>query len=102
MSFYKNGISKIVNLLNIIFDDKDLTRFVTKKELKFSIKQEESITTQEWKYQGWDEIFVNLVMRILLWKGLLLLSKMLIEIMMEITNHLFLKIMLRLLTAFEG
>ena len=47
MSFYKNGISKTVNLLNIIFDDKDLTRFVTKKELKFSIKQEESITTQE-------------------------------------------------------
>ena len=29
----------------MIFDDKDLPRFVTKKGLKFSIKQEELITT---------------------------------------------------------
>ena len=31
MSLYKNGISKMVNLLDTTSDDKDLPRFVTKK-----------------------------------------------------------------------
>ena len=38
---YKNGISKIVNLLDTTFDDIDLPRLVTKNGLKFIANQEE-------------------------------------------------------------
>ena len=38
---YKNGISKIVNLLDTTSDDIDLPRLVTKNGLKFTANQEE-------------------------------------------------------------
>ena len=38
---YKNGISKIVNLLDTTSDDIDLPRLVTKNGLKFIANQEE-------------------------------------------------------------
>ena len=37
----KIGFQKIVNLLDMTSDDKDLPRFVTKNGLKFMINQEE-------------------------------------------------------------
>ena len=60
---------KIVNFLDITFDDKDLPRFVTKKWIKFMINQEEItmlIKKLEPKHQCQDLIYVILVMRMLL------------------------------------
>ena len=100
----KIGFQKIVNLLDMTSDDKDLPRFVTKNGLKFMINQKKIITLTkklELKHQCWDKIYVILVMRILLWKELLLLKKMLTEIMMSVTNNSFLKTMPCLSTAFQ-
>ena len=60
---------KILNLLDTTFDDKDLTRFVTKNGLKFMINQKEiaALTKKiELKHQCLDQIYVILAMRILL------------------------------------
>ena len=60
---------KIINLLDITFDDKDLPRFVTKKWIEV-YDQSEKITVLtkklELKHQCLDQIYVILVMRILL------------------------------------
>ena len=60
---------KIVNLLDITSDDKDLPRFVTKKQIEV-YDQLEKITMLtkklELKHQCLDQIYVILVMRILL------------------------------------
>ena len=37
---YQNGISKIANLLDRTFDNKDLPRFVTQKWIEVMINQE--------------------------------------------------------------
>ena len=60
---------KIVNLLDITSDDKDLPRFVTKNGLKFMINQKKiTVLTKksELKHQCLDQIYVILVMHILL------------------------------------
>ena len=60
---------KIINLLDITSDDKDLPRYVTKNGLKFMINQKKvTILTKklELKHQCLDQIYVILVMRILL------------------------------------
>ena len=60
---------KIVNLLDMTSNDKDLPRFVTRKWIEV-YDQSEKITTLtkklELKHQWWDQIYVVLVMRILL------------------------------------
>ena len=60
---------KIVNLLDITSDDKDLPRYTTKKWIEF-YDQREKITTLtkklELKHQCLDQIYVISVMRILL------------------------------------
>ena len=60
---------KIINLLDITSDDKDLPRYVTKNGLKFMINQKKvTILTKklELKHHCLDQIYVILVMRILL------------------------------------
>ena len=60
---------KIVNLLDITSENKDLPRFVTKKGLKFMINQKKiTILTKklELKHQCLDQIYVILVMHTLL------------------------------------
>ena len=60
---------KIINLLDITSDDKDLPRYVTKNGLKFMINQKKvTILTKklELKHQCLDQIYVILVMCILL------------------------------------
>ena len=60
---------KIINLLDITSDDKDLPRYVTKNGLKFMINQKKvTILTKklELKHQCLDQIYVILVMRTLL------------------------------------
>ena len=60
---------KIVNLLDMTSNDKDLPRFVTRKWIEV-YDQSEKITTLtkklELKHQCWDQIYMVLVMRILL------------------------------------
>ena len=60
---------KIINLLEITSDDKDLPRFVTKKRIEV-YDQSEKITVLtkklELKYQCLDQIYAILVMRMLL------------------------------------
>ena len=56
---------KIINLLDITSDDKDLPRYVTKNGLKFMINQKKvTILTKklELKHQCLDQIYVILVM----------------------------------------
>ena len=60
---------KIINLLDITSDDKDLPRYVTKNGLKFMINQKKvTILTKklELKHQCLDQIYVILVMHTLL------------------------------------
>ena len=60
---------KIINLLDITSDDKDLPRFVTKNGLKFMINQKKiAVLTKKLglKHQCLDQIYVIVVMRILL------------------------------------
>ena len=60
---------KMINLLDITFDYKDLIRYVTKKWIEV-YDQSQKITTLtkklELKHQCLDQIYVILVMRILL------------------------------------
>ena len=60
---------KILNLLDITSDNKDLPRYVTKNGLKFMINQKKvTILTKklELKHQCLDQIYVILVMHTLL------------------------------------
>ena len=60
---------KIVNLLDITSDNKDLPRYVTKKWIKFMINQKKITTLTKklkLKHQCLDQIYVTLVMHILL------------------------------------
>ena len=66
---YKMEFQKIVNLLDITFDDKDLPRYFTKNGLKFMINQKKiTILAKklEFKHQCLDQIYVILVMHTLL------------------------------------
>ena len=66
---YKMEFQKILNLLDITSDDKDLPRYVTKNGLKFMINQKKvTILTKklELKHQCLDQIYVILVMHALL------------------------------------
>ena len=60
---------KIIDLLDIISDDKDLPRFVTKKWIEAYDQSEKNIALikkLELKHQRLDQIYAILVMRILL------------------------------------
>ena len=61
---------KIINLLDITSDDKDLPRFVTKKWIEVYDQSEKKpaalIKKLELKYQCLDQIYAILVMRTLL------------------------------------
>ena len=62
-------IQKVINLLYITSDDKDLPGFVTKNGLKFMIYQKKiTVLTKKLglKHQCLDQVYVILVMRILL------------------------------------
>ena len=60
---------KILNLLDITSDNKDLPKYITKNGLKFMINQKKiTILTKklELKHQCLDQIYVILVLHILL------------------------------------